>query len=87
MSWADLWFHDEYGILLQTNVLVVALILQLSSEDKLKLMGLLNWDYLDTPDEILAVVEGCLGSSGAFRRDNPFVRSLERLPWHYITAL
>ena len=61
--------------------------LQLSNEDKLKLMGLLNWDYLDTPEELLAVIEGRLESSGAFSRDRLFVRSLERLPWHYMTAL
>ena len=61
--------------------------LQLSNEEKLKLMGFLNWDYLDTHEDMLAVIEGRLESSGAFTRDKLFVRSLERLPWHYFTAL
>jgi len=59
----------------------------LSHEEKLKLMSSLNWDYLDTHEDMLAVIEGHLESSGAFTRDRLFVRSLERLPWHYVTAL
>ena len=59
----------------------------LSHEEKLKLMGNLNWDYLDTHEDMLAVIEGRLENSGAFTRDKLFVRSLERLPWHYVTAL
>jgi hypothetical protein len=47
----------------------------LSHEEKLKLMGSLNWDYLDTPEDMLAVIEGKLESSGAFTRDKLFVRS------------
>ena len=61
--------------------------LQLSHEEKIKLMSNLNWDYKDTYEDMLAVIEGKLDSSGAFTRDKLFVRSLERLPWHYITAL
>ena len=61
--------------------------LLLTHEEKLQLMRSLNWDYLDKPEDMLAVVEGKLGSSGAFTRDRLFVRSLERLPWHYVTAL
>ena len=61
--------------------------LKLSHDEKLKLMGNLNWDYLDTHEDMLAVIEGTLDSSGAFTRDKLFVRSLERLPWHYVTAL
>jgi len=61
--------------------------MQLSHDEKLELMSTLNWDYLDTHEDMLAVIEGTLDSSGAFTRDRLFVRSLERLPWHYITAL
>ena len=61
--------------------------LNLSYDEKLKLMNSLNWDYLDKREDMLAVIEGRLDSSGAFTRDKLFVRSLERLPWHYVTAL
>ena len=61
--------------------------LQLTNDEKLKLMGNLNWDYLDTREDMLAVIEGRLETSGAFTRDKLFVRSLERLPWHYVTAI
>ena len=61
--------------------------LQLSYEEKIELMGSLNWDYLDKHEDMLAVIEGRLESSGAFDRDKLFVRSLERLPWHYVIAL
>jgi len=61
--------------------------LLLTREEKLKLMRSLNWDYLDSHEDMLAVIEGKLESSGAFTRDKLFVRSLERLPWHYMTAL
>jgi len=61
--------------------------LQLTNDEKLKLMRNLNWDYLDKHEDMLAVIEGRLASSGAFTRDKLFVRSLERLPWHYVTAL
>jgi hypothetical protein len=61
--------------------------LTLSHEEKLDLMRSLNWDYLDTYDDMLAVIEGRLDTSGAFTQDKLFVRSLERLPWHYVTAL
>jgi len=60
---------------------------RLNYDEKIKLMNSLNWDYLDKPEDMLAVVEGKLESSGAFTRDKLFVRSLERLPWHYVTAL
>jgi len=61
--------------------------MQLSYDEKLNLMDSLNWDYLDSYDDMLAVIEGKLERSGAFTRDKLFVRSLERLPWHYVTAL
>jgi len=61
--------------------------MKLSHEEKLNLMKNLNWDYLDTHEDMLAVIEGRLERSGAFTRDRLFVRSLERLPWHYVTAL
>ena len=61
--------------------------LNLSREEKLKLMRNLNWDYLDTHEDMLSVIDGTMESSGAFNRDKLFVRSLERLPWHYVVAL
>ena len=61
--------------------------LNLSYEDKLGFMRSLNWDYLDKHENMLAVIEGKLESSGAFNREKLFVRSLERLPWHYVVAL
>jgi hypothetical protein len=50
----------------------------ISHEEKLRLMGSLNWDYLDKPEDMLAVIEGRLESSGAFNREKLFIRSLER---------
>jgi hypothetical protein len=35
----------------------------LSQEEKLKLMRNLNWDYLDTHEDMLAVIEGRLETS------------------------
>ena len=61
--------------------------LQLTNDEKLGLMSNLNWDYLDKHEDMLAVIEGRMETSGAFTRDKLFVRSLERLPWHYVTAL
>jgi hypothetical protein len=61
--------------------------INLSHEEKLKFMRTLNWDYLDKHEDMLAVIEGHLETSGAFTRDKLFVRSLERLPWHYVVAL
>ena len=61
--------------------------LQLSHDEKLQLMSALNWDYLDAHEDMLAVINGELDSSGAFTQDKLFVRSLERLPWHYVIAL
>jgi hypothetical protein len=61
--------------------------LTLSHEEKLRFMKTLNWDYLDSYEDMLAVIEGRLENSGAFNREKLFVRSLERIPWHYVTAL
>ncbi|GHV94310.1 hypothetical protein AGMMS50293_06300 [Spirochaetia bacterium] len=61
--------------------------INLSHEEKIDCMHSLNWDYLDKPEDMLAVIEGRLASSGAFNREKLFVRSLERLPWHYFIAL
>jgi hypothetical protein len=61
--------------------------LTLSHEEKIRFMKTLNWDYLDSYEDMLAVIEGRLESSGAFNREKLFVRSLERIPWHYVTAL
>jgi len=62
-------------------------VLNLTNDEKMNFMRTLNWDYLDNPEDMLAVVEGKLESSNAFTRDKLFTRSLERLPWHYVTAL
>jgi hypothetical protein len=61
--------------------------LNLSYKEKIHLMKILNWDYLDTYEDMLSVIEGRINTSGAFTQDKLFVRSLERLPWHYVTAL
>ena len=61
--------------------------LTLTHDEKIKLMNNLNWDYLDKSEDMLAVIEGRLESSGAFNQDKLFIRSLERIPWHYVTAL
>ena len=60
---------------------------ELSYKEKLELMGSLNWDYLDKPEDMLAVIEGRLETSGAFNREKLFVRSLERLTWYSILGL
>jgi hypothetical protein len=59
----------------------------MSREEKLELLRSLNWDYLDTPEDMLAVVEGRLESSGALNREKLFVRSLERLHWDGVISL
>jgi hypothetical protein len=59
----------------------------LTYEEKLSLMRSLNWDYLDKHEDMLAVIEGKLETSGSFTRDKLFVRSLERLTWCYIVGL
>ena len=61
--------------------------LKLSHDEKIELMQLLNWDTLDDCEAMLAVVNGQSVRSNAFERDRLFVRSLERLPWHYIASL
>jgi hypothetical protein len=61
--------------------------MELSREEKIKLMGNLNWDYRVSPEEMLAVLEGALEQAGPFNRSFLFLRSLERLPWHYLIAL
>jgi len=61
--------------------------MQLSREEKLKLMRSLNWDYNITPEDMLAVLEGKIDKIGPFDKTFLFVRSLERLPWHYMIGL
>ena len=61
--------------------------LELSYEEKIEIMRSLNWDTIDKPEDMLAVIEGRVERTDAFTRDMLFVRSLERLPWHYVTAL
>jgi hypothetical protein len=50
-------------------------------------MNSLNWDYTDTPEDMLAVIEGKLESSGAFNQEKLLVRSFERLSWYPIIEL
>jgi hypothetical protein len=62
--------------------------MQLTRKKKLELMKNLNWNfYKDTPEDMLAVIEGKKEKSGGFDRKSLFVQSLERLPWHIIIAL
>ena len=61
--------------------------IELTRDEKLKLMSSLNWDYLDKHEDMLAVIEGRLESSGAFTREKLFVRSMERLSWYYFLGL
>ena len=61
--------------------------LNLTHDEKIELMRSLNWDTSDNFEAMLAVAEGRSIRSDAFTRDSLFVRSLERLPWHYVTAL
>jgi len=59
----------------------------LTYDEKINLMSSLNWDCIDKYEDMLAVIEGRLERSAAFTRDRLFLRSLERLPWHYMVAL
>jgi hypothetical protein len=61
--------------------------MQLSHEEKLGLMKSLNWDYTDDYEDMLAVIEGKMESSGAFNREKLLARSMERLCWYYFIAL
>ena len=60
---------------------------KLTREEKLDLMKYLNWEYKDTHEDMLAVIEGEIKSSGAFTRDKLFVRSMERLNWYSFIGL
>jgi hypothetical protein len=59
----------------------------ITREEKLDLMKSLNWYALDTPEEMLAVIEGTSESSGTFDTAKLFVKSLERLRWYSIIGL
>ncbi|MDR3113346.1 MAG: hypothetical protein LBU09_03125 [Endomicrobium sp.] len=62
--------------------------MQLTRKKKLELMKNLNWNfYKDTPEDMLAVIEGKKEKSGGFDRKSLFVQSIERLTWHIIIAL
>jgi hypothetical protein len=61
--------------------------LTLTYGEKIRLMHTLNWDYLDNAEDMLSVIEGQRETSGHFTREKLFVRSMERLPWHYFVAL
>ena len=61
--------------------------MKLTREEKLKFMKNLNWDYNVTPEEMLDVLEGKLEKAGPFDKNLLFVRSLQRIPWHYMINL
>jgi len=61
--------------------------MELTREEKLNFMRTLNWDYLVTPEDMLDVLEGKQEKVGPFDRTFLFVRSLERIPWHYMISL
>jgi hypothetical protein len=75
-------FFGRYDILLYSRFDV-----DLSRQEKLEIMKSLNWDYTTSPEEMLDVLEGKIPVAGTFDADMLFVRSLERLPWHYVIAL
>jgi hypothetical protein len=58
----------------------------LTHEDKLKLLSSLNWDYLVTAEDMLAVAEGRIKKAGPFDKKFLFARFLQRTPWHKIVA-
>ena len=62
-------------------------LLNLTHDEKIELMRSLNWDTTDDCEAMLDVVSGQKPRSEAFTRERLFIRSLERLPWHYMAAL
>ena len=60
---------------------------KLSCEEKKKLLEGINWDYLDTEEDILDVVEGKKKSSGAFTEQTLFARCLECFTWQNVVNL
>ena len=61
--------------------------MELAREKKLELLKGLNWDYLDTPEAMLEVVEGKRFDSGGLDRHTIYARSLQRLQWPYFVGL
>jgi hypothetical protein len=65
--------------------------MKLTHEDKIELMRNLNWGYSNVSfEDMLAVIEGRKEERDKvwdFSRKNLFIKSLERLPWHYVVAL
>ncbi|MDR0909378.1 MAG: hypothetical protein LBM77_06380 [Spirochaetaceae bacterium] len=65
--------------------------MELQHEQKLNLMRSLNWGYSNTSfEDMLATIEGTKPDEDpvwGFNRKNLFIKSLERLPWHYVVAL
>jgi hypothetical protein len=60
--------------------------MNLSHDEKLAIMTSLNWDYITSPEDMLAVAEGKIDKAGPFDRNFLFVRFLERVPWHRLIA-
>jgi hypothetical protein len=64
--------------------------MELSHDEKIQLMHTLNWDNTTSYEDMLDIIEGRKEGKDpvwGFNRKNLFVRSLERLPWHYMVAL
>ena len=53
----------------------------------IELMKYLNWDVLDSHEDMLAVIRGEKEDSGSLNREKLFVRSLERLNWYTVIDL
>jgi hypothetical protein len=61
--------------------------MRLSRSEKLNIVKRLNWDYRAEAKDLLDVIEGRSPIAGSFDQRKLFLRSLERLPWHYVVAL
>ena len=59
----------------------------LSRDEKIRLLSKINWDYIDTPEDMLDVIEDKKITSGAFTKQTLFVRSLETLSWNDLVNL
>ena len=54
---------------------------EFSKDEKLSLVALLNWDYTDSAEDLLSVVNGKSKNSASFSEESLFARSLESLKW------
>ena len=63
------------------------IVMHLTREEKIQIVRNLNWDYNVEPEEILSMIDGAKKKAGVFHRKGFFIRCLERMPWHRISAL